>query len=273
MFSLWPGQQPSLSPYWKVRPSRKPRGNGLLLLIFFICLSLQVGPTVAQQQPVVDAQQQPPAPAVAKNTQAIRHCYIVFIGHIPDITCRSHRYLSSQKSKRLVYFCFCQSTSSIVLTGCQSTASEDQPGWFDTQVPSKLGATRFSSCHGMAPSRQPDQCDQPYPMPPMLPPGHRCTWPMPPPGTRPPSVPSEPARPPAQPVHPGRPPSPASPLIGPSMKATASEPSSPSRPSSGARPLPRGHPHQELLPQQQPSGVQGRPRVGRTDGCCWQAPS
>lgn len=47
----------------------------------FFCLSWQVGPTVAQQQPVVDAQQQPPAPAVAKNTQAIRHCYIVFIGH------------------------------------------------------------------------------------------------------------------------------------------------------------------------------------------------
>ena len=36
MFSLWPGQQPSLSPYWKVRPSRKPRGNGLLLLIVFL---------------------------------------------------------------------------------------------------------------------------------------------------------------------------------------------------------------------------------------------
>lgn len=81
MFSLWPGQQPSLSPYWKIRPSRKPRGNRLLLLIFLFCLSWQVGPTVAQQQPVVDAQQQPPAPAVAKNTQAIRHCYIVFIGH------------------------------------------------------------------------------------------------------------------------------------------------------------------------------------------------
>ena len=81
MFSLWPGQRPSLSLYWKVRPSRKPRGNGLLLLIFLFCLSWQVGPTVAQQQPVVDAQQQPPAPAVAKNTQAIRHCYIVFIGH------------------------------------------------------------------------------------------------------------------------------------------------------------------------------------------------
>ena len=38
-------------------------------------------------------------------------------------------------------------------------------------------------------------------------------------------------------------------------------------------PLPRGHPHQNLLPQQQRGGVQGKPRVGPTDGCCWQAPS
>lgn len=237
MFSLWPGQQPSLSPYWKVRPSRKPRGNGLLLLIFLFCLSWQVGPTVAQQQPVVDAQQQPPAPAVAKNTQAIRHCYIVFIGHTWHHLQEPSLPVHPEVEEVGLFF---------FLSKHQQHCTDRLPKhcqWGPARVvwhPSSLQARCHQvhqlpkasrqwdpqDCchHGMAPSRHPNQCDQVHHTPchpcylqdihvhgpcHLQAQGHQVFQV---------NLPGH------QPVQPGRPPSPASALSGPSgpsMKATA----------------------------------------------------
>ena len=68
-----PAAQPF--PILESQTIQKAKRQWITSFNFFVLFELAGWPNV------VDAQQQPPAPAVAKNTQAIRHCYIVFIGH------------------------------------------------------------------------------------------------------------------------------------------------------------------------------------------------